>query len=91
MDARRHPGGLFVVVEEAEDVVLAELGAAFEEVEFDGEADAGDFAAELADELDGGLHGAAGGEEVVDDDDALAGASMASRWISRESEPYSRS
>ena len=64
---------LFVIVQEAENVVLPELGSAFEEVEFDGEADAGDFAAELANELDGGLHGAAGGEEIVDDNDALAG------------------
>jgi len=64
--------GLFVVVEQAEDVVLLEAVAAFEEVEFDGEGEAGDFSAELLDELDGGLHGAAGGEQVVDEDDALA-------------------
>ena len=65
--------GLFVVVEEAEDVVLFEAVAAFEEVEFDGESQAGDISAELLDELDGGFHGAAGGEQVVDEDDALAG------------------
>ena len=60
-------------MEQAEDVVLGEFGAAFQEVQLDGEAQAGDLAAELADELHGGLHGAAGGEQVVDDDDALAG------------------
>jgi hypothetical protein len=64
---------LLVVVEQAEDVVLGEFGAAFEEVELDGEGEAGDLSAELLDELDGGLHGAAGGEQVVDQDDALAG------------------
>src|ERR1700722_18801002 len=64
---------LLVVVEQAEDVVLLEFLAAFEEVELDSEAEAGDLSAQLADELDGGLHGASGGEEVVDDDDALAG------------------
>ncbi len=36
---------LFVVVEEAEDVVFLEAVAAFEEVEFDGEGEAGDFSA----------------------------------------------
>src|SRR5579875_1698773 len=64
---------LLVVVEKREDVVLREAGAAAEEVEFDGDAEGDDFAAEALDELDGGLHGAAGGEQVVDDDDALAG------------------
>jgi hypothetical protein len=64
---------LLVVVEEAEDVVFLEAISAFEEVEFYGEGEAGDFTAELLDELYGGLHGAAGGEEVVDEDDALAG------------------
>jgi hypothetical protein len=60
-------------VKQAEDVVLLEAVAAFEEVELDGEGEAGDLAAELLDELDGGFHGAAGGEQVVDEDDALAG------------------
>ena len=36
---------LLVVVEEAKNVVFLELGAALEEVEFDGEAEAGDLAA----------------------------------------------
>src|SRR5579875_3701375 len=57
---------------QAEDVVVRKLGAAFEEVELDGNGEAGDFAAQLLDELHSGLHRAAGGEEVVDDDDALA-------------------
>src|SRR6201999_1624879 len=64
---------LLVVVKEGEDVVLREAGAAFEEVELDGDGDAGDDAAEALDELDRGLHGAAAGEQVVDVDDALAG------------------
>ena len=64
---------LFVVVEEAEDVVVLEAVAAFEEVELDREAEAGDFSAELLDELDGRFHGAAGGEQVVDEHHALAG------------------
>src|SRR5215469_3461490 len=64
---------LLVVVEKTEDIVVGEAGAAFEEVEFDGDGDAGDDAAEALDELNRGLHGATGGEEVVDDDDALAG------------------
>ena len=63
---------LLVVMQEAEYVVLGKFGAAFEEVEFDGYGEADDFAAELLDELDGRVHGAAGGEQVVDDDDALA-------------------
>jgi hypothetical protein len=37
--------GLLVVVEEAEDVVVGEAFAAAEEVELDGEGEAGDFAA----------------------------------------------
>ena len=53
---------LFVVVEKAEDIVFLEFVCALEEVEFDGEAEADYLSAELADELDGGFHGAAGGE-----------------------------
>ena len=69
---------LLVVVQQAEDVVLLEAVAAFEEVEFDGECEAGDFAAQLLDQLDGRFHGAAGGEQIVDQHHALAGL-MASR------------
>ena len=50
-----------------------QLLAAVEEVEFDGEGDAGDGAAELLDQLHGRAHGAAGGEQVVYEKDALAG------------------
>ena len=71
--ARRTADALLVVVEEAENVVIGEAGAALEEVELDGEGEADDFSAQLLDELDGGFHGAAGGEQVVDEDDALAG------------------
>lgn len=47
-----HTVSLLVVVKEAEDVVVGEAGAAFEEVELDGDGDAGDDAAEALDELD---------------------------------------
>ena len=60
-------------MKQAEDVVLGELCAALKEVELNGEAEAGDNASELTHELDGGLHGSAGGEKVIDDDDPLAG------------------
>jgi len=40
---------LLVVVEKTEDVVVGEAGAAFEEVELDGDGDAGDDAAEALD------------------------------------------
>lgn len=60
-------------MEKTEDVVFGELLASFEEVEFDGEGEARDLCSELFHELDGGLHGATGGEQVVYDDDALAG------------------
>jgi len=60
-------------MEEAEDVVILEAIATFEEIEFHGEREAGNFSAELLHEFYGCFHGAAGGEEVVDEDDALAG------------------
>ena len=60
-------------MKQAENVVFGEALAAFEEVEFDCEGEAGDFSAELLDELYGGFHGAAGSEEIVYEDDALAG------------------
>jgi hypothetical protein len=63
----------FVVVQQAEDILLGEAVAAFQEVEFDGEGEAGHFAAELFDQLERGLHGAAGGEQVVYEKHALAG------------------
>src|SRR5215813_3203874 len=64
---------LFIVVQQAEDVVLRETLAAFEEVEFDSKSQSCDFAAELLNELDRRFHGAAGGEQVVDENNALAG------------------
>ena len=60
-------------MEQAEDVVFLEAVAAFEKVEFHGEGKAGDLSAELLDEFHGRFHGAAGGEEVVDEHDSLAG------------------
>jgi len=52
--------------------VSVEFFASFEEGEFDDAGDFDDFGAEFFDEFYGGGHGAAGGEEVVDHDDAVA-------------------
>src|SRR5687768_7246190 len=41
--------------------------------EFDEDGDADDLAAELFDDVAAGFHGSAGGEDVVADEDALAG------------------
>src|SRR5579863_5649884 len=54
-------------------VVPVELGAAVEEVEFEDEAEAGDAAAEVLDQFGDGGGRASGGEDVVDDQDLLAG------------------
>ena len=51
----------------------AEAVAALEEVELDEEAQPDDLALEPLDELDRALDRAAGGQQVVDDQDALAG------------------
>ena len=59
-------------MEKAEDVEAVKAVAPLEEVELDGEGEARDVAAELLNEFHGGFHGAAGGEQVVDEDDALA-------------------
>ena len=47
--------------------------ATLEEIKFYGEGDACNFSAKLLYELDGGVHGAAGGQEVVYEEDPLAG------------------
>ena len=60
-----------VVGDEAVEGVIGEFGASGEEGQFDEEGDADDFAAELFDHSAGGLHGASGGEEVIDHEDAL--------------------
>ena len=62
-----------VVLNQGEDIEAGEFFAAVEEGEFDGEGAAFDGAAELLDEFGGGGSGAAGGEQVVANDDALAG------------------
>jgi len=59
-------------VKKAEDVVLFESVPAFEEIELHGEGQAGNFSAQLIDEFHGCFHGSAGGQEVVDEDHALA-------------------
>lgn len=54
--------------------VVSEFAAAVEVVEFDEDGDAGDFGAGHFDEFAGRAHGASGGHEVVDEEDALADA-----------------
>src|SRR5262245_43406783 len=63
---------LAVVVQERKNVISIELLAAFEEVEFHDEAQAGDLRTERLRHFGCGLRGAAGGEQVVDNDHALA-------------------
>lgn len=53
--------------------MLGEALAAAEEIELHSEGEAGDLAAQFFDELDGGFHGAAGGKQVIYQQDALAG------------------
>ena len=69
----RDPTPLLVVVQQAEDVVVGEAIAALQEVELDGKGHAGDLSAQLLDQLDGGLHGASGGQQVVYQHHTLAG------------------
>src|ERR1035438_8465193 len=64
---------LLVVMQQAEDVVLREARAALEEVQLHGEGQPGNLAAQLTHQLDGGLHGAAGSQQVIDQHYALAG------------------
>jgi two-component system, OmpR family, KDP operon response regulator KdpE len=64
---------LFVVVQQAEDVVFLEAVAALQKVQLDGKGQPGNLAAQLLHQLHGGLHGAAGGQQVVHQHHALAG------------------
>src|SRR5204862_1270742 len=74
MDAR---GGIdrrrWSVLDDAGHASAVEPVAALQEVELDEEREPDDLALEALDELDRALDGAAGGEEVVDDEDLLAG------------------
>jgi len=54
-------------------VDAGELGAAVEEIKFDGEGSAGDFAAKLANQFDCGRGSASGGEQIVAEKDVLSG------------------
>src|SRR5690606_41941883 len=56
--------------------VLPDLRTAAEACELDEHGDAGDLSAELSDEVDAGFHGAACGEDIVTDEDALPGADV---------------
>src|SRR5260370_31743628 len=68
-----HVVRLFVVLDQGEDVEAAQLLAAVEESELDGEGGAFDCTPELLDEFGGGGGGATGGEQVIANDHALAG------------------
>ena len=61
------------VLDDAGDAPAFEPVAALEEVELDEEREADDLALEPLDELDRALDRAAGREQVVDDQDLLAG------------------
>ena len=79
---------LGLVLHEREDLVRDEPVAALQERELDHEGQADHLGAELLDQLDLGLGGAAGGQQVVVDQDAGA-RGTASTCISRASKPYS--
>ena len=81
----------FVVVEQAEDVVVGELVAAFEEVELDGEGEAGDMRRRVCWTS---LMVASMVPPVASRSSTRKTfwpGSIASTWISSESVPYSRS
>jgi len=60
-----------VIVKKAEDIVVGKLFAAFEEVELNGESEAGDVSSELLHELYGRLHRPARRQQVVYQDNVL--------------------
>ena len=68
-----------------------QLLAALEERQLDQEGAAGDLAAGLLDELAAGLHGAAGRQQVVDQQHAARPASTPSMCTCSSALPYSRS
>src|SRR5229473_3669949 len=70
---RRVRSLLFIVLNQREGIDAVQFFPAVEEGKLDGEGGAFDGAAELLDELGGGSGGAAGGEQVVTNDYALAG------------------
>src|SRR5690606_28389417 len=65
-------GASIVVAEEAEDGAGGEFIAAVESGEFHHERTADDVDAGFDGQLDAGLHGAAGRQEIVDEQDAIA-------------------
>src|SRR5215831_16300777 len=64
---------LLVIVQQRKHFRIGKLLAAVEEVEFDHEAHAGDLGAQRPGQLGAGIGGAAGGQQVVDNDHFLAG------------------
>ena len=60
------------VLDEGVDLVVLELRASLQELELDQARDAADHAAAAFDERDRRLRRPAGGQDVVDDQDALA-------------------
>src|SRR3712207_4653030 len=78
----KRPSGL--VLEQRAHVVAVEALAAGEELKLDDEGEAGHFAAEPFDQLADGFGRAAGGEQVVGDEDAVAGARSEERRVGKE-------
>src|SRR6185436_17776132 len=63
---------LLTILEQRENFDVFELGAAIQEFEFDYHGNADNIAAELACQACARLCGASGGEEIVDNQNALA-------------------
>src|SRR4051794_874769 len=63
-----------LVADQADDVIAVQPPAALEEVQLHQEHGGGDGPAQLLDQLDGGAHGAAGGQQVVHHQHTLTGA-----------------
>ena len=59
-------------MEQAEDIESGKSLAPTKEIEFDGKAKADRLATKPAHELERGFHGAAGGEQIIDKQNALA-------------------
>src|ERR1700681_4369917 len=64
---------LFVVLDQGKDVEAGEFGAAFQECQLYSEGQAFYFAAQLLNESGGGCGGAAGGQQIIADYDAITG------------------
>ena len=70
------------------DLVRGQPLAALQVRQLDDDGDADNLGANLLHQLAGGLHRAAGGEQIIDQQD-LGARGMVSRCISMQSVPYS--